>query len=155
MQFPLLSFSLLPPQFPQEKPVVSVYPPVGHHLIDSNNGTMINSPLITNVSSFPNFGFWLICLSWWFSPVVSSGVCWTVEGKEITGCIFSQVFDTGFLGGGDMHDNMYKNTTQGVFHSTVRHKQEEEWNQYGHWWWRPEPKWDLLWIDFNLQLHLV
>uniref|UniRef100_A0AAQ5ZQ84 VPS37 C-terminal domain-containing protein n=1 Tax=Amphiprion ocellaris TaxID=80972 RepID=A0AAQ5ZQ84_AMPOC len=42
---------LLPPQFPQEKPVVSVYPPVGHHLVDSNNGTMITSPLITNVSS--------------------------------------------------------------------------------------------------------
>lgn len=43
--------SLLPPQFPQEKPVVSVYPPVGHHLVDSNNGTMISSPLISNVSS--------------------------------------------------------------------------------------------------------
>uniref|UniRef100_A0A4W5L621 VPS37A subunit of ESCRT-I n=1 Tax=Hucho hucho TaxID=62062 RepID=A0A4W5L621_9TELE len=41
---------LLPPQFPQEKPVVSVYPPVGHHLVDSNNGTMVTSPLITNVS---------------------------------------------------------------------------------------------------------
>lgn len=46
-----LCSSLLPPQFPQEKPVVSVYPPVGHHLVDSNNGTMITSPLITNVSS--------------------------------------------------------------------------------------------------------
>lgn len=46
-----LSSSLLPPQFPQEKPVVSVYPPVGHHLVDSNNGTMITSPLISNVSS--------------------------------------------------------------------------------------------------------
>lgn len=42
--------SLLPPQFPQEKPVVSVYPPVGHHLVDSNNGTMISSPLVSNVS---------------------------------------------------------------------------------------------------------
>lgn len=41
--------SLLPPQFPQEKPVVSVYPPVGHHLVDSNNGTMISSPLVSNV----------------------------------------------------------------------------------------------------------
>ncbi|KTG47408.1 hypothetical protein cypCar_00010216 [Cyprinus carpio] len=40
---------LLPPQFPQEKPVVSVFPPVGHHLIDSNNGTMVTSPLITNL----------------------------------------------------------------------------------------------------------
>lgn len=41
--------SLLPPQFPQEKPVVSVYPPVGHHLVDSNNGTMISSSLVSNV----------------------------------------------------------------------------------------------------------
>lgn len=44
--------SLLPPQFPQEKPVVSVYPPVGHHLVDSNNGTMISSPLVSNVRLF-------------------------------------------------------------------------------------------------------
>lgn len=50
-----LPSSLLPPQFPQEKPVVSVYPPVGHHLVDSNNGTMITSPLITNVSGRPGF----------------------------------------------------------------------------------------------------
>lgn len=48
--FFLFLCSLLPPQFPQEKPVVSVYPPVGHHLVDSNNGTMVTSPLITNVS---------------------------------------------------------------------------------------------------------
>lgn len=48
VQFCLLC-SLLPPQFPQEKPVVSVYPPVGHHLVDSNNGTMISSPLVSNV----------------------------------------------------------------------------------------------------------
>uniref|UniRef100_A0AAQ4PM17 VPS37A subunit of ESCRT-I n=1 Tax=Gasterosteus aculeatus aculeatus TaxID=481459 RepID=A0AAQ4PM17_GASAC len=45
---------LLPPQFPQEKPVVSVYPPVGHHLVDGNNGTMITSPLITNVRTCYN-----------------------------------------------------------------------------------------------------
>lgn len=44
--------SLLPPQFPQEKPAVSVFPPVGHHLVDSNNGTMVTSPLITNVSFY-------------------------------------------------------------------------------------------------------
>ncbi|KPP61694.1 vacuolar protein sorting-associated protein 37A-like [Scleropages formosus] len=44
---------LLPPQFPQEKPVVSVYPPVGHHLVDSTNGTMVTSPLVTNVSVRP------------------------------------------------------------------------------------------------------
>lgn len=55
MLFLLFSSSLLPPQFPQEKPVVSVYPPVGHHLVDSNNGTMITSPLITNVSSCQGF----------------------------------------------------------------------------------------------------
>lgn len=30
--------------------MVSVFPPVGHHLVDSNNGTMVTSPLITNVS---------------------------------------------------------------------------------------------------------
>lgn len=52
--FSSLSSSLLPPQFPQENPVVSVYPPVGHHLVDGNNGTMITSPLITNVSSCPS-----------------------------------------------------------------------------------------------------
>lgn len=47
----LVLFSrLLPLQFPQDKPVVTVYPPVGHHLVDSNNGTTITSPLITNVS---------------------------------------------------------------------------------------------------------
>lgn len=53
ISFFLSSCSLLPPQFPQEKPVVSVYPPVGHHLVDSNNGTMITSPLISNVRSPP------------------------------------------------------------------------------------------------------
>lgn len=52
-----LSCSLLPPQFPQEKPVVSVYPPVGHHLVDSNNGTMISSPLVSNVRKV--LCFWL------------------------------------------------------------------------------------------------
>ncbi|MGH0140531.1 UNVERIFIED_CONTAM: hypothetical protein FKN15_076466 [Acipenser sinensis] len=39
---------LLPPQFPQEKPAVSVYPRVRHRLVDSHNGTMVTSPLITN-----------------------------------------------------------------------------------------------------------
>uniref|UniRef100_A0A3P8VX37 VPS37A subunit of ESCRT-I n=1 Tax=Cynoglossus semilaevis TaxID=244447 RepID=A0A3P8VX37_CYNSE len=47
---------LLPPQFPQEKPMVSVYPPVGHHLVDSNNGTMITSPLITNFGMHSDLG---------------------------------------------------------------------------------------------------
>uniref|UniRef100_A0A1A7WJZ7 Vacuolar protein sorting 37A n=1 Tax=Iconisemion striatum TaxID=60296 RepID=A0A1A7WJZ7_9TELE len=47
---------LLPPQFPQEKPMVSVYPPVGHHLVDSNNGTMITSPLVTNFGMHSDLG---------------------------------------------------------------------------------------------------
>ncbi|CAL8334042.1 unnamed protein product [Lota lota] len=47
---------LLPPQFPQEKPVVSVYPPVGHHLVDSNNGTMVTSPLLTNFGMHSDLG---------------------------------------------------------------------------------------------------
>lgn len=44
--------------------MVSVYPPVGHHLVDSNNGTMITSPLITNVSSCLSLvgGFQCFCL---------------------------------------------------------------------------------------------
>uniref|UniRef100_A0AAY5K1T5 VPS37 C-terminal domain-containing protein n=1 Tax=Esox lucius TaxID=8010 RepID=A0AAY5K1T5_ESOLU len=47
---------LLPPQFPQEKPVVSVYPPVGHHLVDSNNGTNVTSPLIANFGMHSDLG---------------------------------------------------------------------------------------------------
>uniref|UniRef100_A0A8C9QUV8 VPS37A subunit of ESCRT-I n=1 Tax=Scleropages formosus TaxID=113540 RepID=A0A8C9QUV8_SCLFO len=47
---------LLPPQFPQEKPVVSVYPPVGHHLVDSTNGTMVTSPLVTNFAMHSDLG---------------------------------------------------------------------------------------------------
>nr|XP_014346297.1 PREDICTED: vacuolar protein sorting-associated protein 37A [Latimeria chalumnae] len=43
---------LLPPQFPQEKPVVSVFPPVRHHLVDQHNGTVVTSPLLTNVGTF-------------------------------------------------------------------------------------------------------
>lgn len=43
------SFSrLLPPQFPQEKPVISVYPPIRHHLMDSQ-GLYVTSPLVSNV----------------------------------------------------------------------------------------------------------
>ena len=34
--------------------MVSVYPPVGHHLVDSNNGTMVTSPLLTNVRTPPS-----------------------------------------------------------------------------------------------------
>jgi hypothetical protein len=39
---------LLPPQFPQEKPVISVYPPIRHHLMDSQ-GLYVTSPLVSNV----------------------------------------------------------------------------------------------------------
>ncbi|XP_058497519.1 vacuolar protein sorting-associated protein 37A isoform X2 [Solea solea] len=61
---------LLPPQFPQEKPVVSVYPPVGHHLVDSNNGTMITSPHITNFGMHSDLGKVIQSLldEFWKSP---------------------------------------------------------------------------------------
>ncbi|XP_057698791.1 vacuolar protein sorting-associated protein 37A isoform X2 [Corythoichthys intestinalis] len=61
---------LLPPQFPQEKPVVSVYPPVGHHLIDSNNGTSITSPLITSFGMHSDLGKVIQSLldEFWKSP---------------------------------------------------------------------------------------
>uniref|UniRef100_A0A8C7YZ48 VPS37A subunit of ESCRT-I n=1 Tax=Oryzias sinensis TaxID=183150 RepID=A0A8C7YZ48_9TELE len=61
---------LLPQQFPQEKPVVSVYPPVGHHLVDSNNGTMISSPLITNFGMHSDLGKVIQSLldEFWKSP---------------------------------------------------------------------------------------
>ncbi|KAJ8271720.1 hypothetical protein COCON_G00105790 [Conger conger] len=47
---------LLPPQFPQEKPAVSVYPPVAHHLVDKHNGSMVTSPLITNFGMHSDLG---------------------------------------------------------------------------------------------------
>ncbi|XP_077426662.1 vacuolar protein sorting-associated protein 37A isoform X4 [Vanacampus margaritifer] len=61
---------LLPPQFPQEKPVVSIYPPVGHHLVDSNNGTLITSPLITNFGMHSDLGKVIQSLldEFWKSP---------------------------------------------------------------------------------------
>lgn len=68
---------LLPPQFPQEKPVVSVYPPVGHHLVDGNNGTIITSPLITNFGMHSDLGKVIQSLldEFWKSPpaLISSG----------------------------------------------------------------------------------
>lgn len=68
---------LLPPQFPQEKPVVSVYPPVGHHLVDSNNGTLVTSPLITNFGMHSDLGKVIQSLldEFWKSPpaLMSSG----------------------------------------------------------------------------------
>uniref|UniRef100_A0A7N8Y5S7 VPS37A subunit of ESCRT-I n=1 Tax=Mastacembelus armatus TaxID=205130 RepID=A0A7N8Y5S7_9TELE len=64
--------SLLPPQFPQEKPAVSVYPPVGHHLVDSNNGTLITSSLITNFGMHSDLGKVIQSLldEFWKSPPV-------------------------------------------------------------------------------------
>uniref|UniRef100_A0A671NC96 Vacuolar protein sorting-associated protein 37A-like n=1 Tax=Sinocyclocheilus anshuiensis TaxID=1608454 RepID=A0A671NC96_9TELE len=61
---------LLPPQFPQEKPVVSVFPPVGHHLVDSNNGTMVTSPLIINFGMHSDLGKVIQSLldEFWKSP---------------------------------------------------------------------------------------
>ncbi|CAB1327168.1 unnamed protein product [Coregonus sp. 'balchen'] len=67
---------LLPPQFPQEKPAVSVYPPVGHHLVDSNNGTMVTSPLITNFGMHSDLGKVIQSLLdefWKSPPVLTSG----------------------------------------------------------------------------------
>ncbi|XP_018420620.1 PREDICTED: vacuolar protein sorting-associated protein 37A isoform X2 [Nanorana parkeri] len=37
---------LLPPQFPQEKPVITVFPPIRHHLVDTQ-GTSVTCPLFT------------------------------------------------------------------------------------------------------------
>ncbi|KAL4640557.1 vacuolar protein sorting-associated protein 37A [Arapaima gigas] len=61
---------LLPPQFPQEKPVVSVYPPVGHHLVDSTSGTMVTSPLVTNFAMHSDLGKTMQSLldEFWKSP---------------------------------------------------------------------------------------
>ncbi|XP_076869715.1 vacuolar protein sorting-associated protein 37A [Brachyhypopomus gauderio] len=67
---------LLPPQFPQEKPVVTVYPPVGHHLVDSNNGTVVTSPLVTNFGMHSDLGKvvqGLLDEFWKSPPVVRPG----------------------------------------------------------------------------------
>ncbi|NXU59438.1 VP37A protein, partial [Turnix velox] len=47
--------SLLPPQFPQEKPVISVFPPVRHHLLDKQ-GVYVTSPLVTNFTMHSDIG---------------------------------------------------------------------------------------------------
>uniref|UniRef100_A0A4W3IXM4 VPS37A subunit of ESCRT-I n=1 Tax=Callorhinchus milii TaxID=7868 RepID=A0A4W3IXM4_CALMI len=47
---------LLPPQFPQEKPVVTVFPPVRHHLVDQHNGTLVTSPVISNFTMHSDLG---------------------------------------------------------------------------------------------------
>ncbi|KAG7256624.1 hypothetical protein CRUP_017377 [Coryphaenoides rupestris] len=61
---------LLPPQFPQDKPVVTVYPPVGHHLVDSNNGTVVTSPLLSNFGMHSDLGKVIQSLldEFWKSP---------------------------------------------------------------------------------------
>ncbi|MBN3299213.1 vacuolar protein sorting-associated protein 37A [Amia ocellicauda] len=67
---------LLPPQFPQEKPAVSVYPPVRHHLVDSHNGTMVNSPLVTNFGMHSDLGKVIQSLLdefWKNPPALASG----------------------------------------------------------------------------------
>lgn len=48
--------SLLPPQFPQEKPVISVFPPVRHHLVDKQ-GVYVTGPLISNVCINCSFNY--------------------------------------------------------------------------------------------------
>ncbi|KAJ8281304.1 hypothetical protein GJAV_G00066000 [Gymnothorax javanicus] len=63
---------LLPPQFPQEKPAVSVYPPVAHHLVDAHNGSMVTSPLVTNFGMHSDLGKVIQSLldEFWKSPPV-------------------------------------------------------------------------------------
>ncbi|XP_054972271.1 vacuolar protein sorting-associated protein 37A isoform X4 [Pan paniscus] len=46
---------LLPPQFPQEKPVISVYPPIRHHLMDKQ-GVYVTSPLVNNFTMHSDLG---------------------------------------------------------------------------------------------------
>ncbi|XP_073198029.1 vacuolar protein sorting-associated protein 37A isoform X4 [Lepidochelys kempii] len=46
---------LLPPQFPQEKPVISVFPPVRHHLMDKQ-GVYVACPLISNFTMHSDLG---------------------------------------------------------------------------------------------------
>ncbi|XP_053107425.1 vacuolar protein sorting-associated protein 37A [Hemicordylus capensis] len=46
---------LLPPQFPQEKPVISVFPPIRHHLMD-NQGVYVTCPLISNFTMHSDLG---------------------------------------------------------------------------------------------------
>ncbi|XP_025063237.1 vacuolar protein sorting-associated protein 37A isoform X4 [Alligator sinensis] len=47
--------SLLPPQFPQEKPVISVFPPIRHHLMDKQ-GVYVSCPLISNFTMHSDLG---------------------------------------------------------------------------------------------------
>ncbi|XP_029442970.1 vacuolar protein sorting-associated protein 37A isoform X2 [Rhinatrema bivittatum] len=46
---------LLPPQFPQEKPIISVYPPIRHHIMDKQ-GEYVTCPLINNFTMHSDLG---------------------------------------------------------------------------------------------------
>ncbi|XP_062991394.1 vacuolar protein sorting-associated protein 37A [Elgaria multicarinata webbii] len=46
---------LLPPQFPQEKPIISVFPPIRHHLMD-NHGMYVTCPLISSFTMHSDLG---------------------------------------------------------------------------------------------------
>ncbi|KAM9192962.1 vacuolar protein sorting-associated protein 37A [Mergus octosetaceus] len=62
---------LLPPQFPQEKPVISVFPPVRHHLMDKQ-GVYVTGPLISNFTMHSDLGKIVqsILDEFWKSPPV-------------------------------------------------------------------------------------
>eukprot|EP00069_Balaena_mysticetus_P016987 bmy_02139T0 len=63
---------LLPPQFPQEKPVISVYPPIRHHLVDEQ-GVYVTSPLGNNFTMRSDLGEIIRSLldEFWKNPPVS------------------------------------------------------------------------------------
>ncbi|KAM4708933.1 vacuolar protein sorting-associated protein 37A [Discoglossus pictus] len=46
---------LLPPQFPQEKPHISVFPPIRHHLVDKQ-GVNVTCPLVNNFTMHSDLG---------------------------------------------------------------------------------------------------
>ncbi|XP_003221634.1 vacuolar protein sorting-associated protein 37A [Anolis carolinensis] len=46
---------LLPPQFPQEKPIISVFPPIRHHLMDKQ-GVYVACPLISSFTMHSDLG---------------------------------------------------------------------------------------------------
>ncbi|XP_068134727.1 vacuolar protein sorting-associated protein 37A isoform X2 [Hyperolius riggenbachi] len=46
---------LLPPQFPQEKPVITVFPPIRHPLVDTQ-GTNLICPLVNNFTMHSDLG---------------------------------------------------------------------------------------------------
>ncbi|XP_066429480.1 vacuolar protein sorting-associated protein 37A [Eleutherodactylus coqui] len=46
---------LLPQQFPQDKPIITVFPPIRHHLVDKQ-GTNVISPLVYNFTMHSDLG---------------------------------------------------------------------------------------------------